>query len=130
MQPRKTFKDFITGLIHFATPQKEKPSCIGIINDTYKAKNVKEGTKQGRSEQGPGVHARGVDKIMLQGKRWEEFLHQGDNKKDLKAIISDFLQSQEGRSKLSCPLVVTSKEHTHLHTHNFRDLSQLGSCIS
>ena len=112
MKPRATFKEFIMSLIHFVTPQKEKPSCIGIINDTYKDKSVKEGTRQERGEQGPRVHVQSVDQRMLQGMRWEEFIHRGDNKEDLIAIISDFLQSPEGRSKLSCPFIVTSKEHT------------------
>ena len=49
---------------------------------------------------------------MLQGFRWDEFLHRGDNKENLIAIISDSLQSPEGRSKLPCPFIVTSKEHT------------------
>ena len=46
--------------------------------------------------------------------RWDDFLHRGDNKEDLIAIISDFLQSPEGRSKLPCLFIVTSKEHTHI----------------
>ena len=73
---------------------------------------MKEGTRQGRREQGPRVYARSVDQIMLQGMRWEEFLYRGDNKEDLIAIISGSLQSPEGRSKLSCPFIVASKEHT------------------
>eukprot|EP00112_Aurelia_sp_Birch-Aquarium-sp1_P003577 Seg1402.1 transcript_id=Seg1402.1/GoldUCD/mRNA.D3Y31 product="hypothetical protein" protein_id=Seg1402.1/GoldUCD/D3Y31 len=75
MKPRSTFREFIMSLIQFVTLQKEKPSCIGIINDTYKDKSLKEGTRQERGAKGPRVHVHSVDQRMLQGMCWEEFLH-------------------------------------------------------
>ena len=60
----------------------------------------------------PRVHIHSVNQRMLQGMRLEEFLHRGDNKEDLIALFSNFFQSPEGRSKLRCPFIVTSKEKT------------------
>ena len=97
MKARTTFKEF--------------PSFIGIINYTYKDTSAREGTRQERGEQGQRVHIQSVDPKMLQGLRWDDFLHRGNNKEDLFviAIISDFLKSPEGRSKFPFPFIVTSK---------------------
>eukprot|EP00794_Sanderia_malayensis_P001365 gene1365-biopygen1116 len=45
------------------------------------------------------------------------FFHKGENKENLIPAIADYVQSKEGRSKLRCPVVITSKELTYQITN-------------
>lgn len=74
LKSKRTYKAFIDNFIHFVISAEElKPAFVGIINDTYREKRLKEGTRQDRGEAGPRVHVKGVHQHMVLGVRWEEF---------------------------------------------------------
>ena len=45
---------------------------------------------------------------MLQGEKWQEFLHSGENKNALISLMSNFFESDEGRKHLNLPTIITS----------------------
>ena len=111
--PKETDEIFRNNLVNFITPSKDDDSTfVGIIIDTYREKNLKEGTRNERGLSGSSVHVKGVKQHMVQGMCWQDFLHSNKNKEDLITLIINYLQSKDGRSKLSCPFVVTAKERT------------------
>ena len=113
LKPKDTCETFINILVHFVTPSRVgEPTFVGIINDTFRDKSLKEGTRNKRCHGGSRVHFKGVQQHMVQGMLWQKFLHSDANKEDLITLVANYLQSEDGRSKLSCPFVVTTKECT------------------
>ena len=53
---------------------------FGMINDTCVQRSMKEGTRKERGEAGLRVQLEGYNQHMLQGKKWQEFLHRGESK--------------------------------------------------
>ena len=49
---------------------------------------------------------------MLQGLRWQEVLHNTQNKNDLIELIAEYMQSDDCRSKLPYDFIVTTNERT------------------
>ncbi len=123
LKAKTTYKEFIYCLVQFVTPSRElEPNSVGIINDTYIEKSIKEGTRKDRGDKGPRVHFSNVNQRMLQGVQWESFFHNGENKENLISAIADYLQSKEGRSKLRCPVVITSNERTYQITNRSSEM--------
>ena len=113
LKPKETYETFINNLVHFVTPSKDcEPIFVGIINDTFGEKSLKEGTRNERGHCGSRVHFKRVQQHMVDGMWWQKFLHSNANKEDLITLVSNYLQSEDGRSKLPCPLFVTTKEST------------------
>ena len=95
-------------------PFGSQPLQIEIINDQYFACSPKNGTRLSR---GSGcvskrVHLESVDQHMLQGGQWESFFHNGSNKEDLIKLAVSYFKTDECRSQLRVPLIITSKNET------------------
>ncbi len=113
LKPKETYSEWIKSFISFTTPAKIADArSLGIINDTYKECSIKSGTRQNRGSAEQRVQLEGFKQHMLQGERWQEFLHSVENKNALINLISNFLESEEGRNHLNLPTVVTSGERT------------------
>ena len=113
LKPKEKYSEWIKSFITFTTPTKIADArSLGIINDTYKECSIKSGTRQNRGSAGQRVQLEGFKQHMLQGEKWKEFLHSGENKNALINLISNFLESEEGRNHLNLPTVVTSGERT------------------
>ena len=110
---KPTYKEFFDSIIGKVTPYKTfRPTLVGIINDTYKSRSTKAGTRSERGDPGPRTHIQGTAQHMPQGLRWKELLHNIENKTDLIELLMKYMQSFECRSKLPCEFIVTSKEKT------------------
>ena len=115
LKPKLTCKPWIESLVHFITPPRDcAPIGIGLISDTYPEKSAKGGTRSKRGESGPKVQIDSVHQHMLQGNKWQDFLHNGENKEELVRVIDEYLPTVEGRRLLTIPLVLTSGEKTSL----------------
>ena len=114
LKPKKTYREWLKNLLHFLEPPADaSPRLIGMINDMYLAKSVKEGTRSDRGSSSTKVTLQGFEQHMPQGVRWSEFLHNGENKNELIKLIARFVQSEEGRSWLKYPFIVTEGTQTY-----------------
>ena len=96
LKPKETYETFINNLAHFVIPSKDdEPIFLGIINDIFREKNLEEGTKNERGLSGSRVHVTAVLQHMVQGMRWEEFLHKSENKDDLITLAGNYSQSKD-----------------------------------
>ena len=84
-----------------------------MINDTYRERSIKDGTRKDRGLSSIKVTVQGFDQHMPQGTRWSELLHNGENKSSLLKLISKFVQSEDGRKCLRYPFIVTEEEKTY-----------------
>ena len=60
---------------------------FGMINDTFFTNSVKSGIRKERGVSNIHVNLRGLDQHMLQGYKWQEFLHCNENKEQLLGLI-------------------------------------------
>ena len=112
-EPKPTYKEFVDAFFEKVTPSiQTRPILIGIINDTYRHRSTKAGTRLKRGDPGPRTHIQGTSQHMLQGLRWKELLHNNDNKTDLIELLAQYMQSVECRSKLPYEFIVTVNEKT------------------
>ena len=79
-KPRKTYRIWIKELLKYMIPSENQITVFVMINDTYLVNSVKEGLRRGRGNSGQQVYVQGFDQHMLEGKQWDEFLHNGTNK--------------------------------------------------
>eukprot|EP00794_Sanderia_malayensis_P015391 gene15391-biopygen12814 len=113
LKPKETYSEWIKSFITLTTHAKIADArSLGIINDTDKECSIKCGTRQNRGSAGQRVQLEGFKQHMLQGEKWQEFFHSGENKNALISLMSNFLVSEEGRNHLNLPTVVTSEERT------------------
>ena len=114
LRPAKTYREWLKRLLQFVTPPRGCNAVeVGLINDTYKKDSVKEGTRLERGASGQKVTISGFDQNMLQGNKWQEFLNSGENKEELIQLIARYLQTDEGKSFLQQPLIVTAADTTY-----------------
>ena len=113
LKPKKTYREWLKNLLHFREPPADaSPRLIGMINDMYLGKSVKKGTRSDRGSSSQKVTLQGFKQHMPQGVRWSEFLHNCENKNELIKLIARFVQSEEGRSWLKYPFIVTEGTQT------------------
>ena len=109
LKPRETYAEWIKSFINFTTPAKAADArSLGIINDTYRENSIKSSTRTKHGSAGRRVQLEGYEQHMLQGEKWQEFLHSGENKVALICLMSKFLESDEGRKHLILPTIFTS----------------------
>ena len=82
LKSKEAYETTENNLVHFATP------FVGIINDIYTKKSLKEGTKNERALGGSMVHVKGVKQHIVHGMRWQEFLHSNENKEYLITLVA------------------------------------------
>lgn len=110
LKPRETYAEWIKSFIKFTTPPESADACsLGIINDTYREISIKSGTRKRRGNAGQRVQLGGFEQHMLQGEKWQEFLHSGEA---LTRLMLGILENGEGQKYLSLPTVFTSGETT------------------
>ena len=66
-----------------------------MIIDTYVQRSVKEGTREERGEAGSWVQLEKYDQHMMQGKKWQEFLRQGEHKEQLIELIWKYFEERQ-----------------------------------
>ena len=112
LKPKPTYRAWMNSLINFITPEVQvNANEVHIVNDSYFEKSVKNETRRKRGEPGPRVHLEGYDQNMLQGAKWQEFLHRNENKNDLIQLLARFLK-EDGVYNGTIPLVFTSSNAT------------------
>ena len=115
LKPKKTYKDWIPSLLRFIEPPVDALPClIGMINDSYLQKSIKECTRNDCGQSNVNIDIQGFEQHMLQGVRWNEFLHNGENKNGLIRLLSRFVQSVEGMKYLKYPLVISEEGKTYI----------------
>ena len=79
---------FFASLLKFVTPSaRYEADSIALINDVYKEGSIKDGTRDDRGISGPRTFLEGIDQRMLTGTKWDEFLHNKENKTDLISLL-------------------------------------------
>jgi len=89
-----------------------------MINDTYKSDSIKEGTRRSRGTARSKVSIEGFKQHMLKGLQWKEFLNHCENKDGLISLLACFIKSEEGRSLLKYPYIMTTRDATFLIGEN------------
>eukprot|EP00794_Sanderia_malayensis_P012581 gene12581-biopygen10020 len=111
IKPKETYKLWLASVLQYATPPVDaKAIQIEIINDQYLDDSTKSSTRAKRGQASRRVHLQSVEQKMMQGKDWQEFLHNDANKENLIQIAADFFRSAEGRKLLTIPLIITCKD--------------------
>ena len=115
LKPKKTYKDWILSLLPFIEPPADALSClISMINDRYLQKSIKECTRNDCGQSNVNIDIQGFEQHTLQGVRWNEFLHNGENKNGLIRSLSRFVQSVEGMKYLKYPFVISEEGKTYI----------------
>ncbi|MAG85790.1 MAG: hypothetical protein CMB97_00015 [Flavobacteriaceae bacterium] len=119
LKSKATYREWIKGLLKFLQPPDElKPCLVGMINDTYQQKSVKAGTRRDRGEAGLASKLEGFEQHMPKGLKWNEFLKNQGNKTELIKLITEYIITEEARSKLTQPFIVTNGCETLKVQHN------------
>ena len=122
LKPKKRYKDWILRLLRFIEPPADAlPYLIGMINDRYLQKSIKECTRNDCGQSNVNIDIQGFEQHMLQGVRWNEFfVHNGENKNGLIKLLSRCFQSVEGIKYLKYPFVISEEGKTYIvERHRF-----------
>ena len=86
---------------------------FGMTNDTYLTNSVKGGYRKERGVINIHVNLSGLDQHMLQGYKWQEFLHCDENKEQLLELIWTYFTTSTSQTEFSFPVTVTVKQDTY-----------------
>ena len=67
---------------------------------------------------GTKVHLVSVYQEMPSSAEWSQFLHNNENKTSLISLMVEYFCSEEGRSTLKYPLIITGDEYTYKVTND------------
>ena len=89
-KPRKTYKEWLSNIITKLQSTYTNASQIEIINDHYLECSIKSATRSARGAKSVRVYLESADQIMPQGKAWDNFFNNIDNKTDLVKLALEF----------------------------------------
>ena len=84
-----------------------------MINDTYLRNSVKGGIRQERGVSNIHVNLSELEQHMLQGYKWQGFLHCDENKEQLLGLIWTYFTTSTSQTDFSVPVNVTVKQDTY-----------------
>ena len=114
IRPRKTYKDWLKAFILFIHPPiVVEPIGLSLINDVYFKESTKGCTRSKRGEAGVTINVGGLDQHMPQGKNWNSFLSNGENKTSLINLIGSSIELVEIKSLVKVPFIFTKNENTY-----------------
>ena len=109
MKPKTTYGEWISCLIKFITPSSSIDQCpklVGMVNDTYLDCSTKSGTRKKRGEDFQKTFVTGFEQHMTSGTKWQQFLRNSENKKQLLGLISKYVLADKG-NEIKVPFIIT-----------------------
>lgn len=115
LKPQPTWKDFADSLLSYCAPKCTlNVRRLSIIFDSYSKSTIKQMTQMKRGYSGNRVFITSLKQKMPQGKLFDLFLNNPDNKIELIEAIVRRLSCDSIRAKLSYELVVSQENETFL----------------
>ena len=85
-----------------------------IIFDSYRDSTIKQFTQMRRGKPGRNVYITNMKQKMSKNKDWNNFLRNSHNKTEMISAIVEYCKSNEFRTKLDIPVLITEEDHTWL----------------
>ena len=127
MNPKVNWGKFCEAFIdNCMPPENLVPAKLEIVMDTYDEGRIKEMTQKRRGTTNRRIVIEGADQAMPKSREWPDFLSDGNNKTELIKFIATYCQSENFRSKLRIPMVITHEENAWLLTTE--DVEKLPNC--
>ena len=116
---KETWKDFADAVLSYCTPKDTSNiKRLSIIFDSYDRSSIKQMTQMNRGFSNNRVHITSLKQKMPQGKAWNAFLDNPENKIKLIEMIVKRYSSINIRSKLQFESIVTQEHETWLITND------------
>ena len=109
LKSKDTSGKWIKSFMHFITPP-EVAECllVGMVNDTYQKPNPKNNTRNQKGEYHIKTAIEGFEQYMSTGMKWNEFLRNAENKKELINLIVKFIKSNKSQQLINSLFTVTT----------------------
>ena len=109
LKSKDTSGKWIKSFMHFITPP-EVAECllVGMVNDTYQKPNTKNNTRNQKGEYHIKTAIEGFEQYMPTGMKWNEFLRNAENKKELINLIVKFIKSNKSQQLINSIFTVTT----------------------
>lgn len=82
IKPKALYKEWFTALLQYAILKNATAISLEIVNDTFIPGSTKSLTRQRRGNKARLIHLNGPGQKLPQGKQWEDFFKNEDNKID------------------------------------------------
>ena len=109
LKSKYTHGEWIESLIRFLTPPKlAECLLVDMVNDTYSELSTKNNTQNQRGQDHIKTVIEGFEQHILAGMKWNKFLRNAKNKKELININVKFIKSNKLRQLINSPFIVTA----------------------